>query len=36
MKNTLHPVYNESMLFDVPQEQIDHVDMVVKVIDYDR
>lgn len=36
MKNTLHPVFNESMLFDIPQDQIDNVDMVVKVIDYDR
>lgn len=36
MKNTLHPVYNESMLFDIPQDQIEQVDMVVKVIDYDR
>jgi hypothetical protein len=36
MKNTLHPVYNESMLFDIPQDQVEQVDMVVKVIDYDR
>lgn len=36
MKNTLHPVFNESMLFDIPQDQIESVDMVVKVIDYDR
>ena len=36
MKNTLHPVYNESMLFDIPQELIEQVDMVVKVVDYDR
>lgn len=36
MKNTLHPVFNESMLFDIPQDQIECVDMVVKVIDYDR
>lgn len=36
MKNTLHPVYNESMLFDIPQDQIDQIDMIVKVIDYDR
>jgi Ca2+-dependent lipid-binding protein len=36
MKNTLHPVFNESMLFDIPENQVDNVDMVVKVIDYDR
>lgn len=36
MKNTLHPVFNESMLFDIPADQIESVDMVVKVIDYDR
>ena len=36
MKNTLHTVYKESMLFDIPQDQIEQVDMVVKVIDYDR
>ena len=36
MKNTLNPVYNESMIFDIQQDQIENVDMVVKVIDYDR
>ncbi len=36
MKNTLNPIYNESIIFDVPQDQIENVDMVVKVIDYDR
>lgn len=36
MKNTLHPVFNESMVFDVATEQIAEVDMIVKVIDYDR
>ncbi len=36
MKNTLHPVFNESMLFDIPQDQIETVDLIVKVIDYDR
>ena len=36
MKNTLHPVFNESMLFDIPQELIEQCDLVVKVIDYDR
>ena len=36
MRNTLNPVYNESMIFEVPQDQIEHIDMIVKVIDYDR
>lgn len=36
IRNELNPIFNESMIFDVPQEQIDFVDMVVKVIDYDR
>jgi len=36
MKNTLHPIYNESMLFDISVELIEQVDMIIKVIDYDR
>ena len=36
IKNNLNPVYNESMLFDLLQEQVDEVDIVIKVIDYDR
>lgn len=35
-KNTLNPVYNEAIVFDVPQENIDDICLVVKVIDYDR
>lgn len=35
-KNNLNPVYNESMLFDLLQEHVDEVDMIIKVIDYDR
>lgn len=35
-KNTLNPVYNEALVFDVPQENVDDVYLVVKVIDYDR
>ncbi|KAL5010988.1 hypothetical protein ScPMuIL_013293, partial [Solemya velum] len=35
-KNTLGPVYNEAMVFDVPQENVDDVYLVIKVIDYDR
>jgi hypothetical protein len=36
MKNTLNPVYNESITFDVTQDQVENMDMIVKVIDYDR
>ena len=35
-KSTLNPVYNEAIMFDVPQENIDEVSLIVKVIDYDR
>lgn len=35
-KSTLNPVYNEAIVFDVPQENIEEVSLVVKVIDYDR
>ncbi|XP_061176520.1 synaptotagmin-9-like [Saccostrea echinata] len=35
-KNTLNPVYNEALVFDVPQENVDDVYLIVKVIDYDR
>jgi Ca2+-dependent lipid-binding protein len=35
-KSTLNPVYNEALVFDVPQENVDDVYLVVKVIDYDR
>ena len=35
-KNTLNPVYNEAMVFDVPQENVEDVYLFVKVIDYDR
>ncbi|XP_060530448.1 synaptotagmin-10-like [Cylas formicarius] len=34
--NTLSPVYNEALVFDVPEENINDVSLVVKVIDYDR
>lgn len=34
--NTLCPVYNEALVFDVPEENINDVSLVVKVIDYDR
>jgi len=35
-RKNLNPVYNESMLFDVLQEQANDVDIIIKVIDYDR
>ena len=35
-KNTLNPVYNEAMVFDVPQENVEDVYLFIKVIDYDR
>jgi len=35
-KNTLYPVYNEALVFDVPADNIEDVSLVVKVIDYDR
>ncbi|XP_068908178.1 synaptotagmin-10-like isoform X5 [Tenebrio molitor] len=35
-KNTLSPVYNEALVFDVPAENIEEVSLIVKVIDYDR
>lgn len=35
-KNTLCPVYNEALVFDVPAENVEDVSLLVKVIDYDR
>ncbi|XP_034937732.1 synaptotagmin-10-like isoform X2 [Chelonus insularis] len=35
-KNTLFPIYNESLVFDVPSDNIEDVSLIVKVIDYDR
>ena len=35
-KNELNPVYNEAIVFDVPQENIEDVSLIVKVVDYDR
>ncbi|KAK0169200.1 hypothetical protein PV328_012348, partial [Microctonus aethiopoides] len=34
-KNTLFPVYNESLVFDVPADNVEDVSLIVKVIDYD-
>ena len=35
-KGTLNPIYNEAVVFDVPQENVDEVSVIIKVIDYDR
>ncbi|XP_013792406.1 synaptotagmin-10-like [Limulus polyphemus] len=35
-KESLNPVYNEALVFDVPAENIDDVSLLVKVLDYDR
>ncbi|XP_022248749.1 synaptotagmin-10-like, partial [Limulus polyphemus] len=35
-KSTLNPVYNEVLVFDVPAENIEDVNLLVKVVDYDR
>ena len=35
-KSTLNPVYNESFVFDIPNENINDVTLILKVIDYDR
>ncbi|KAG5868818.1 hypothetical protein JTB14_019427 [Gonioctena quinquepunctata] len=34
--NILCPVFNEALVFDVPEENINEVSLVLKVIDYDR
>ncbi|CAB3241510.1 unnamed protein product [Arctia plantaginis] len=35
-KNTLTPVYNEALVFDLPSENVFDTTLLVKVIDYDR
>ncbi|XP_028167401.1 synaptotagmin-6-like [Ostrinia furnacalis] len=35
-KNTLSPVYNEALVFDLPADNVFDVTLLVKVIDYDR
>ncbi|XP_064415614.1 synaptotagmin-C [Latimeria chalumnae] len=34
-KNTLNPVYNEALVFDIPNENMDHVSLTIAVMDYD-
>ncbi|XP_019620801.1 PREDICTED: synaptotagmin-6-like [Branchiostoma belcheri] len=35
-KNTLNPVWNEAIVFDVPPENMDQVSLHVSVVDFDR
>uniref|UniRef100_UPI00358F0B33 synaptotagmin-10-like n=1 Tax=Myxine glutinosa TaxID=7769 RepID=UPI00358F0B33 len=35
-RNTLNPVYNEAIVFDVPPESVEQVSLLVAVVDYDR
>lgn len=35
-KSTLNPVFNEALVYDVPPENVDDVNLAVKVVDYDR
>ncbi|XP_042533646.1 LOW QUALITY PROTEIN: synaptotagmin-10 [Dipodomys spectabilis] len=35
-KNTLNPVYNEAIIFDIPPENVDQVSISIAVMDYDR
>ncbi|CAL1527192.1 unnamed protein product [Lymnaea stagnalis] len=35
-RNTLSPVFNEALVFDVPQESVEDVYLVIKLVDYDR
>uniref|UniRef100_A0A8D0GPR2 Synaptotagmin 3 n=1 Tax=Sphenodon punctatus TaxID=8508 RepID=A0A8D0GPR2_SPHPU len=34
-KNTLNPSYNEALVFDIPQDSMDHVSIMLAVMDYD-
>ncbi|RXN32989.1 synaptotagmin-10 isoform X1 [Labeo rohita] len=35
-KNTLNPVYNEAIIFDIPPENVEQVSLSITVMDYDR
>ncbi|CAN0431998.1 unnamed protein product [Lampetra planeri] len=35
-RNTLNPVYNEEIVFDIPPENMDQVNLIIAVVDYDR
>ncbi|XP_030053878.1 synaptotagmin-3 [Microcaecilia unicolor] len=34
-KNTLNPTYNEALVFDIPNENMEHVSLTIAVMDYD-
>ncbi|KAJ8258121.1 hypothetical protein GJAV_G00193390 [Gymnothorax javanicus] len=34
-KNTLNPTYNEAIIFDIPPESMDQVNLFISVMDYD-
>ncbi|KYO39901.1 synaptotagmin-3 [Alligator mississippiensis] len=34
-KNTLNPSYNEALVFDIPNESMEHVSLTIAVMDYD-
>ena len=36
LSNTLNPVYNESLEFDLSNDDLENADLIFKVIDYDR
>jgi len=36
ISNTLNPIYNESLEFDLTDEELAKADFIFKVIDYDR
>jgi len=36
LSNTLNPIYNESLEFDLSNEELQNADLIFKVIDYDR
>ena len=36
LSNTLNPIYNESLEFDLTNDELEHADLIFKVIDYDR
>jgi hypothetical protein len=36
LSNTLNPIYNESLEFDLSNEEPRNADLIFKVIDYDR
>ncbi|KAF6731199.1 Synaptotagmin-9 [Oryzias melastigma] len=35
-RNTLNPIYNEAIVFDVPPENIEQISLLIAVMDYDR